>query len=76
MDDAISVVEYKVKNLKKELNIDNVSDKIKFLNAITLISIQNNCSRFSSSLADPVSKISCRNSTIEDVVLLAMRFLL
>ena len=37
MDDAISVVEYKVKNLKKELNIDNVSDKIKFLNAIAKI---------------------------------------
>ena len=37
MDDAISVVEYKVKNLKKELNLDNVSDKIKFLNAIAKI---------------------------------------
>ena len=37
MDGAISVVEYKVKNLKKELNIDNVSDKIKFLNAIAKI---------------------------------------
>lgn len=37
MDDSISVVEYKVKNLKKELNIDNVSDKIKFLNAIAKI---------------------------------------
>ena len=37
MDDAISVVEYKVKNLKKDLNIDNVSDKIKFLNAIAKI---------------------------------------
>ena len=37
MDDAISVVEYKVKNLKKELNLTNVSDKIKFLNAIAKI---------------------------------------
>ena len=37
MDDAISVVEYKVKNLKKELNTENVSDKIKFLNAIAKI---------------------------------------
>ena len=37
MDDAISVIEYKVKNLKKELNLDNVSDKIKFLNAIAKI---------------------------------------
>ena len=37
MDDAISVVEYKVKNLKKDLNIDNVSDKIKFFNAIAKI---------------------------------------
>lgn len=37
MNDAISVVEYKVKNLKRELNIDNVSDKIKFLNSIAKI---------------------------------------
>ena len=37
MDDAISVVEYKVKNLKKDLNLDNTSDKIKFLNAIAKI---------------------------------------
>lgn len=37
MDDAISVVEYKVKNLKKELNLENVSDKIKFLNALAKI---------------------------------------
>lgn len=37
MDNAISVVEYKVKNLKKELNLDNVNDKIKFLNAIAKI---------------------------------------
>lgn len=37
MDDAISVVEYKVKNLKKDLNLENTSDKIKFLNAIAKI---------------------------------------
>ncbi len=37
MDDAISVVEYKVKVLKKNLNIDNVSDKIKFLNEIAKV---------------------------------------
>ena len=37
MDEAISVVEYKVKNLKKELNLDNVSDKIKFLNSTAKI---------------------------------------
>ena len=47
MDDAISVVEYKVKNLKKDLNIDNVSDKIKFLNAIAKIlsEVNNNMER-------------------------------
>ena len=47
MDDAISVVEYKVKNLKKELNLENVSDKIKFLNAIAKIlsEVNNNMER-------------------------------
>ena len=34
MDRAISLVEFKVKVLKKELNIENVNDKIKFLNQI------------------------------------------
>ena len=34
MDNAISVLEYKIKNLKKELDINNVNDKIKFLNSI------------------------------------------
>lgn len=34
MDKAISLVEFKVKVLKKELNIENVNDKIKFLNQI------------------------------------------
>ena len=34
MDNAISSLEYKVKILKKDLNLENVSDKIKFLNAI------------------------------------------
>ncbi len=37
MDNAISVVEYRVKNLKKELNLENVSDKIKFLNELAKI---------------------------------------
>ena len=32
VDNAISVVEFKVKNLKKELNLENTGDKIKFLN--------------------------------------------
>lgn len=37
MDEAISVVEYQVKNLKKTLNLNNTSDKIKFLNEIANI---------------------------------------
>ncbi len=37
MDNAISIVEYKVKNLKKNLNLDNTSDKIKFLNEIAKV---------------------------------------
>lgn len=37
MDNAISIVEYKVKNLSKDLNIENISDKIKFLNEIAKI---------------------------------------
>ncbi len=34
LDDAISLIEYKVKILKKDLNLENASDKIKFLNEI------------------------------------------
>ena len=34
MDNAISLVEFKVKNLKKDLNLENTGDKIKFLNEI------------------------------------------
>ncbi len=34
VEKAISLIEYKVKMLKKELNIDNANDKIKFLNEI------------------------------------------
>ena len=34
IDKAFSVVEFKVKILKKELNLDNTNDKIKFLNEI------------------------------------------
>lgn len=37
VDNAISLVEFKVKTLKKNLNIDNVNDKIKFLNEIAKI---------------------------------------
>ena len=37
MDNAISLVEFKVKNLKKGLNLDNTGDKIKFLNEIAKI---------------------------------------
>ena len=47
MDDAISVVEYKVKTLKQTLNIENVNDRIKFLNEIakTLADIDNTIER-------------------------------
>ena len=37
IDNAISLVEFKVKNLKKELNLENTGDKIKFLNEIAKI---------------------------------------
>lgn len=37
MDDSISVVEYKVKVLKQELNLENINDKIRFLNEISKI---------------------------------------
>ena len=37
MDNAISLVEFKVKNLKKGLNLENTGDKIKFLNEIAKI---------------------------------------
>ena len=37
MYNAISLVEFTVKNLKKDLNLDNTSDKIKFLNKIAQI---------------------------------------
>ena len=47
MDDAISVVEYKIKNLKQSLNIENVNDRIIFLNemAKTLAEIDNTIER-------------------------------
>ena len=47
IDKALSVVEFKVKVLKQNLNLDNVNDKIKFLNEIAkLISkIDNNIER-------------------------------
>ena len=34
MDDAISLIEFKIKVLQKDLNLENASDKIKFLNEI------------------------------------------
>ena len=37
IDNAISLVEFKVKNLKKDINLENTSDKIKFLNEIANI---------------------------------------
>ena len=37
IDNAISLVEFKVKNLKKELDLENTGDKIKFLNEIAKI---------------------------------------
>lgn len=37
IDNAISLVEFKVKNLKKELNLENTGDKIKFLKEISQI---------------------------------------
>ena len=37
MDNAISVVEYKVKNLSKGVNLENTNDKVKFLNELAKI---------------------------------------
>ena len=37
VDEAISLVEFKIKILKNSLNLDNVNDKIKFLNEIAKI---------------------------------------
>lgn len=37
VENAISLVEFKVKNLKKDINLENTSDKIKFLNEIAKI---------------------------------------
>ena len=37
MENAISLVEFKVKKIKQTLNLDNVSDKIKFLNEVSKI---------------------------------------
>ena len=37
VDNSISLVEFKVKSLKQDLNLDNVNDKIKFLNQIAKI---------------------------------------
>lgn len=47
VDQAISLVEFKVKMLKKELDLDNVNDKIKFLNEVAKIvaKVENNMER-------------------------------
>ena len=47
LDDAISLIEFKIKVLSKDMNLENASDKIKFLNEIAkLISkIDNNMER-------------------------------
>lgn len=47
VDSAISLVEFKVKMLKKQLNLENVNDKIKFLNEVAniLSKIENNMER-------------------------------
>ncbi len=37
MDEAISLIEFKVKMLKREINLDNTNDKIKFLNEIAKV---------------------------------------
>ena len=37
MDNAISLIEFKAKMLKKDLNLENTNDKIKFLNEIAKI---------------------------------------
>lgn len=44
MEDAISLVEFKIKKLEETLNLENVSDKIKFLNEVSkiLLRIENN----------------------------------
>lgn len=44
VDNAISLVEFKVKTLKQGLNLENTNDKIKFLNQIAkiLASVDNN----------------------------------
>ncbi len=56
MDNAISIVEYKVKNLKKNLNIDNTSDKIKFLTEIAKILSEVNSTMEREIYIDKISK--------------------
>lgn len=47
VEEAISLVEFKIKKYKQELNLENTSDKIKFLNEIasTLSKVSNNIER-------------------------------
>ena len=37
VDSAISLVEFKIKILKQNLNLENINDKIKFLNEVAKI---------------------------------------
>lgn len=56
VDNAISLVEYKIKMLKQKLNLENTNDKIKFLNEIAkvLAKVTNNIER-----EVYIEKISC-----------------
>lgn len=47
VEEAISLVEFKIKKYKQELNLENTNDKIKFLNEIasTLSKVSNNIER-------------------------------
>ncbi len=56
MDNAISVLEYKIKNLKKELDLNNVNDKIKFLNSIAKVITQVDNSMEREVYIDKISK--------------------
>lgn len=57
VDSSISLVEFKVKTLKKELNIENTSDKIKFLNEIAKILTKVNNSMEQEVYIDKISKV-------------------
>lgn len=56
VESSISLVEFKVKILKKELNIENTSDKIKFLNEIAKILTKVNNSMEQEVYIDKISR--------------------